>query len=589
MRKIIEYFVKNPIVANITIALTLIGGIISFVSTKKAFFPDLAVQNIAIRVAYPGASPEEMEEGVTLKIEEAVKNIAGIDEITSTSSENSASINISTLTNYDIDEIFTEIKNAIDGISSFPASAERPIMYKIKPTIPATWLGLTGDVDLNTLKKYGERVRDDLITSGVISKVVVMGFPAREISIEVSEANLLRYGLTFDELAGAIRNNNRDISAGSIKSTDEEILIRSRSKETDAEKIGEIVLRSFDDGTKLHLGDIATIKEQFADAPGKLTLNGDQAVLLRVDKLPEEDLQEISEFVVQYTKEFNEKTEAVYLDVAYNFYDILVQRLDMLQFNGLLGIFLVVVSLGLFLSLRLSFWVAWGIPSSFLGMFIIGIFFGLTINMISLFGMIIVIGILVDDGIVIAENIYTHFQKTGNHYKAAVDGTLEVLPAVFTSVITTVIAFTPLLLIEGNLSFLSDLGFVVVASLLFSLIEAFFVLPAHIGNKHVLRIKKEDTRSYKIRNALNKAVDWMRYDVYSRVLKLTMKYKQISLAVLLSLFPIVFGLFKGGFIKAAFFPNIPSPNFEINIDLKPGQREMLVEEYLTFLRKKFGK
>ena len=162
-------------------------------------------------------------------------------------------------------------------------------------------------------------------------------------------------------------------------------------------------------------------------------------------------------------------------------------------------------------------------------------------------------------GSVIAENIYTHFQKTGNHYKAAVNGTMEVLPAVFTSVITTVIAFTPLLLIEGNLSFLSDLGFVVVASLLFSLIEAFFVLPAHIGNKNVLRIKKEDTRSYKIRNALNKAVDWMRYDVYSRALKLTMKYKPISLAVLLSLFPIVLGLFRGGFIKAAFFPIYPAP------------------------------
>ena len=230
MRKLITYFVKYPIVANIVIGVTLIGGILAFVSTKKAFLPDLEVQNISISVAYPGASPEEMEEGVTLKIEEAIKNIAGIDEITSTSSENSARISVSTLTNYDIDEIFTEIKNAVDGVSSFPANAERPLMFKIKPTIPAAWLGLTGDVDLATLKSFGESVEDDLIASGVISKVALMGFPPREISIEVSEEMLLRYGLRFDEVAAAVRNNNRDISAGSIKSTEEEILIRSRGK-----------------------------------------------------------------------------------------------------------------------------------------------------------------------------------------------------------------------------------------------------------------------------------------------------------------------------------------------------------------------
>ncbi len=586
MRKVITYFVKYPIFANIVIALTLIGGILSFINTKKAFFPDLEVQNISVRVAYPGASPEEMEEGVTLKIEEAVKNIAGIDEITSTSSENSARITISTLTNYDIDEIFTEVKNAVDGISSFPANAERPIMFKVKPTIPAAWLGLTGDVDLMTLKSFGERVEEDLINSGVISKVVLMGFPQREISIEVSEEILLRYGLTFDEVAAAVRNNNRDISAGSIKSTEEEILIRSRGKQTDAEKIGDIVLRSFDDGTNLLLRDIGRVEEKFAEGPGKLTMNGQSAVLIRVDKLPEEDLQEISAYIEKYTEEFNERTESVQLEVAFSFFDILVQRLDMLQTNGMIGMVLVVIALGLFLSLRLSFWVAWGIPSSFLGMFIIGSFFGLTINMISLFGMIIVIGILVDDGIVIAENIYTHFQKTKNPYKAAIEGTLEVLPAVFTSVITTIIAFLPLIIIHRQLSFLSDLGFVVIASLAFSLLEAFFVLPAHLAGYNVLKIKKENTRSYKIRKALNDAIDWLRYTLYANTLKLAMKYRPISLAILFSLFPIIIGLFGGGFIKATFFPDIPNPNFQINLDLKPGQREALVEEYLTFFEEK---
>lgn len=586
MKRIIEYFVQYPIVANILIALTLIGGIIAFINTKKAFFPEIAVSDISIRVAYPGASPEEMEEGVTQKIEEAIKNISGIDQIFSTSSENSASITVSTLTSYDIDEIFSEVKNAVDGISSFPANAERPLIYKVKPTIPAAWVGITGDMDLNALKRYGEDIKDELVASGVVSRVMVMGFPNREISIEVSEPDLLRYNLTFDEVASAVRSNNRDISAGSIKSSSEEILIRSRGKENEAEKLGEIVVRSYDDGGSLKLRDIATIEERFADVPGRFLINGERSVILRVDKLPEEDLQEISNFVNSYAEEFNNRGEAATMEVAFDFMDILEQRLSMLQENGIYGIFLVLIALGLFLSLRLSFWVAWGIPASFLGMFIIGSFFGLTINMISLFGMIIVIGILVDDGIVIAENIYTHFQKTGNPYKAAVDGTMEVLSAVFTSVTTTIVAFMPLMFLEGALSFLADLGFVVIASLAFSLIEAFFILPAHLGSKKVLSIKKEDTRSYKIRSAINRFIDWMRHDLYGNALRWTMKYRTISVAILIALFPIIGGLFAGGFIKATFFPDVPNPNFEINVDFKPGQRETLVEGYLNDFEEK---
>jgi multidrug efflux pump subunit AcrB len=580
MRKIIAYFVKYPIIANIVIAVTLIAGIAALLNTKKSFFPELNETNIAIRVSYPGASPQEMEEGVTLKIEQAIKTISGIDEITSTSSENSARINILTLTNYDIDEIFTEVKNAVDGINGFPVSAERPVMYKVKPTIPAAWLSVTGDVSLFTLKEKAELIENDLLASGVISKVVLMGFPPREISIEVPEDNLLRYGLTFDEVAAAVRQNNSDISAGSIKSIDEEILIRSKGKRSEADKIGGIVLRSNESGQGLLLKDVATIREQFAESAGKLTFNGEPSVLLRVDKLSEEDLEQISAFIKQYAVDYNQSGESVHLEVAFDFMDILVQRLNMLQGNGLLGIVLVIIALGMFLSLRLSLWVAWGIPSSFLGMFILGSFFGLTINMISLFGMIIVIGILVDDGIVIAENIYTHFQKTKNPYKAAIDGTMEVLPAVTTSVLTTIIAFTPLLLIQGNLNFLSDMAFVVVASLGFSLIEAFFVLPAHLGSKSVLKVKKENTRSYKIRKALNEVIDFMRFKLYGNTLKYTMKYRGVSIAFLIALFPITMGLFQGGFIKATFFPNVPNPNFQINVDLKPGQRESQVSEYL---------
>lgn len=580
MKKLIEHFVKYPILANIVIAITLLAGILALVNTKKSFFPTSKDKLINISVAYPGASPEEMEEGVTLKIEESLKSIAGIDEITSTSSENSASITIETLDNYDIDELYTEVKNAVDGISSFPAGAEKPIIFKQRFRTTAQWLGLTGDVDLKTMKYYAEIVEDDLLAREGISQVNVTGFPALEISIEVSEETLRRYNLTFDQVVAAVSLNNRDVSAGSVKASREEILIRSKAKSTDADIIGEMVVRSNTDGSELMLRDVAVVKEQFADQPSKSFLNGERAVFIEVRKLENEDLEQISTEVKAYVDEFNEKYSAVTLQVNWDFMQVLQQRLDLLTGNGVVGLLLVLFSLGIFLNIRLSFWVAWGIPSSFLGMFILGSFVGLTINMISLFGMILVIGILVDDGIVIAENIYTHFEKTKNPVKAAVEGTLEVLPAVLTSVTTTIVAFTPLLLLTGGFEFLKDMAFVVIFSLGFSLLEAFFVLPAHLASKSVLRVKKEDTRSYKIRKAINGFIDFMRYRLYGTALSWTMRNRYISWSMTVAFVVIVVGMLAGGQIKATFFPNIPFNSFQVNLAFKPGEREEKVERYL---------
>ena len=580
IKNLVEYFVKFPILANILIALTLIGGLVAMFSTQKSFFPTRSDRNITISVSYPGASPEEMEEGVTLKIEEAINPIAGIDEIISTSSENSARITIITLENFDIDDIYTEVKNAVDGINSFPVNAEKPIVTKQKQRSTAQWLALTGDVDLKSLKTFAEEVEDELLAFDAISQINISGFPPLEISIEVSEQDLLRYNLTFDQVAAAVRLNNRDISAGSIKSSSEEVLIRSRAKETDASKISEIVVRSNSDGSKLLLRDVATIKEQFSDVPNKSMLSGKQAVFIEVRKLETEDLEAISKVVNNYVDKFNEKNSAVELHMTWDFMSMLNQRLDLLTGNGMLGLLLVLISLGLFLSLRLSFWVAWGIPSSFLGMFILGSFVGLTINMISLFGMILVIGILVDDGIVIAENIYAHFEKYGNPVKAAVHGTLEVLPAVFTSVTTTIVAFTPLFLLTGGFEFLRDMAVVVCFSLGFSLLEAFFVLPAHLASKNVLQIKKENTRSFKIRSALNGAIDYMKINIYGRALAFTMRYRVISVASVFAFMILIVGLLAGGQIKSTFFPQIPFNSFNVNIAFKPGEREQKVEAYL---------
>lgn len=581
VKNLIEYFVKYPILANILIALTVVGGVFSLVNTKKSFFPTLNDKNVTVSISYPGASPDEMEEGVTLKIEEALKGVTGIYEVTSTSSENFASINVQMIDGYDIDELYTDIKNSVDGISSFPAGAEKPIIVKQKSRTTAQWLALTGDVDLRVLKEFAEDVEDELLATGVISQVGISGFPPLEISIEVSEDVLRRYNLTFSEVANAVRVNNRDVSAGSVKTSTEEILIRARNKDTDADKIAGIVIRSNSNGENLLLGDIATIEEKFADQPNKSYLNGKRAVFIEVRRLEQEDLQEISDVVAVYVDDFNERNDEVKMIMTWDFMSLLNQRLDMLTSNGIVGLILVLISLGLFLSLRLSFWVAWGIPSSFLGMFILGTMVGLTINMISLFGMILVIGILVDDGIVIAENIYSHFEKHGNPVKAAIYGTLEVIPAVFTSVITTIVAFTPLLLLTGGFEMLKDMAIVVIFSLAFSLIEAMFVLPAHLASKKVLSIKKQDTRSFKIRAFLNRNIDFMRVNLYGRALRFTMKYRAVSVAMVLGFVFIIIGLVRGGQIPSTLFPPIAFNSVNVEIAFKPGEREDKVEAYLT--------
>ena len=581
MRKVVEFFVKYPIWANAILAVIIIFGTLGLLSIKMSFFPETPERDITVRVAYPGASPEEMEEGITIKVEEALKGVNGIEEVTSTSSENTASIRVRTMDDYDIDEVLAEVKNAVDGINSYPVGAEPPTVFKDRSfgSTRVAFLTLRGNTDLKMLKEKAELIEDDFLNSGVISQVSLFGYPDLEISVEVKEETLSRYGLTFSQVANAIRFNNRDISGGSIKTLEEEIRIRANSKENAPEEIGRIVLRANPDGSNLLLRDIANIDLKFADTPNRSFSNNQRAVSINVEKLPEEDLQEISNFVDEYIDEFNAENETYELFASFDFNDLLQQRVGLLLSNGGVGLLLVLIGLGLFLSLRLSFWVAIGIPISFLGMFIVGSIVGITINMLSLFGMILVVGILVDDGIVIAENIYTHSERGKNPVRAAVDGTVEMLPSVFTSVTTTIIAFIPLMLLDND-GFTTEMAIVVIGCLAFSLVEAFFVLPSHLATGKALQKKEGKPKKDKIRGTLDKGIKYMRDRVYGKVLHFLIQYKWVSFTIPIAIFMMVFGLIQGGLIKTTFFPSIPFDNFNVSLVLKPGTREDITEDYL---------
>ncbi len=582
MNNLIRKFVTFPFYSNIIIVILLVLGVAGFMNMKKAFFPETKSRILTVSVFYPGASPKEMEEGVTTRIEESIRGLVGIKEITSTSSENFATVRVETTGEYDLDETLQEVKNAVDAISTFPSAAERPRIFKQRSRQRTMFMGLTGDVDLITLKKHAQQIEDDLLASGIVTQMDISGYPNLEISVEVSEEDLLRYNLSFAQISRAIAQNNTDVSGGQIKSMEEELLIRSRYRSTSPDDIGNIILRGQPDGSFLRVRDVAKVRLQFEDIPASFTMNSLQSVNFNIQKLPEQDLEEISTYVNKYIADFNKNNPSVKLEVTFDFLELLSARLDMLLSNGAVGLTLVIICLSLFLSVRLSFWVAWGIPASFLGMFFVASLSGVTVNMISLFGMILVIGILVDDGIVIGENIFTHFRSGKSARDAAVDGTMEVLPAVITSIATTVVAFSPLFFIQGQFEFLYEMAFVVVVSLIVSLFEAFFVLPAHLSSPHILRKKEKENI---VRESLTKFIEFMKFKIYGRVLSFMIRWRYIFAVTPIAIILITVGLFKGNLIKATFFPSIPFDSFNVEIAFTPGSGERRTAEYVERFEK----
>ena len=579
--RLIEYFVRYPIWSNAIIVVFLVAGLVSFFGLKMSFFPEDSSRTVNVQVAYPGASPEEMEEGVTLKVEDAMRGIEGIEEIKSVSQENLASINIKWKEGYDEDRFLADVKNAVDRINSFPVDAEKPVVYKQPDLGSAASMVLTGDADLNELKEIAERIEDEFLASGFISQVSLSGFPEREISIEVSEDQLLRYGLTMSQVANAVRRNNTNITGGSIRSREEEILIRADAKGYSADEIGAITLISNPDGTRILIRDVTTnISERFAESPNKTEYNGKPAVSIQVQKLISEDLIKITNYLKEYRAEFNAKNSIAQLEMVNDQSVGLRQRLSLLLNNGGLGLILVLFALGFFLSFRLSFWVAFGIPFSFMGMFVVASFAGVTINMLSLFGMILAIGILVDDGIVVGENIFSHIEKGKSPLRAAIDGTIEVLPSVFTSVMTTIIVFSAFFFMVGDIAnFLRDVAVIMVSSLAFSLVECTLVLPSHLS--HAAKQKKTP----RFRKFFEGILDYLKYKLYAPAMRFVLKYRGATLFFPIFCFLVTMGLMNGGIIESTFFPNIEFDQTSVAMAMKPGTREMEVEGHMKRIEK----
>jgi multidrug efflux pump subunit AcrB len=546
MKNIISYFIKYPVTGNILIFLIIALGYMGMSQLNSTLTPQVETGRILVTAVYPGASPQEIEQGIILKIEDNLKGISGIDNIKSASRENVGTVTVKVISGYNEDLLLQDVKNAVDQINSFPAGMEPPSVSKIEFIAPAVFFSVKGNVDLKTLKTYARKIEHDIRGIEGISKVNLTGFPDEEIEIGFREDDLKAYGLTLTEACNAVRAANIDLTGGTIKGEDEELFIRTKQKQYYAKDLRDIVLRSTSEGI-VRLSDVANVKDKWAENPVKNILDGESAIIFRVSHTEREDIIHISKEIKKYIKSFNKNNEVVKTKILYDLSNQIDVMQEILLNNGIVGFFLVIFFLSLFLNRRLSFWVAMGIPLSFMGMFILGGIYGITLNRTSLFGMILVVGILVDDGIVVCENIYQHFEKGKKPIRAAIDGTLEVLPAVFSAVLTTIIAFLTFFFIDGMMGqFFVEMAFVVIAALIFSFVECAIILPTHVAHSKAL---KRDKKKNAFEEKINGLIIRFRDKYFSPLLDKALRYKAVTVAVMFAMLIVTVGALRGGIIK----------------------------------------
>ena len=585
MRSVIKFFVQHHIVGDLLMLAILVSGLVGLSSLRSNFFPEVDSKIVVIQVVYPGSSPEEIEKGIVAKIEENLQGVANIDLVTSTCIENAGTIIVEVKQSNKTDQALQDVKNAVDRIASFPVGMEPPIIFKQDPENVAIILAVSGVDDLHLLKKTARKIEVDLRSSKDISQILLSGFPDEEIEISVRDDRLSEMGITVAQVAQAVRNTNIETTGGRIKTDKEELIVRGRFKNYTAEELNDIVVRADRDGRIIRLSDVAEVRNRWSDNdPTRNWYNGKPSVSITVNSLNSESILDVTEYVRAYINAFNDSEDVLEINIVRDQSVVLNQRIDLLVNNGIIGFLLVILFLALFLNLRLAFWVALAIPVSFAGMFMFANMAGITINVVSLFGMILVIGILVDDGIVIAENIYRKFERGYSRMDATVEGTMEVLPAVFSAIITTVIAFSAFFYIEGKLGdIFQDMATVIILTLIFSLIEGAFILPAHVGNSKALR---REFKPNKLERGMRKILNGFRDKVYAPILNFTLDKPWISFSVIISIFLIsVPGLIGGGFVRTTFFPFIEGDFLTVNLNMQSGTREDITLEQMNRIEK----
>lgn len=561
----ISWMISNHVAANLLMLLFIVGGIIMGFNMKQEVMPEVSLDRINVVVAYPGSGPEEVEEGIILKIEDKLTGLEGIKKMTSTASEGSGKVTLELYEGVDVDTLVQEIKSEVDQIDNFPEDAERPTVTKLTRRNDVMSVAVYGKLDDKAVREYADRVKDDLLDMKEISQVELSAEKPFEITVEVPEQQLKKYNLTLSKVAAIIKNTSIDLPAGSVKESGGEILLRTSEKRYKGLEYHNIPIVVNSDGTFVRLGDIASITDGFADIDLRAEFDGQNAININIYRVGDEKPLDIAAVVKKYIIEKREVLPAgVNLEIWYDSSEILKDRMELLINNAYLGLGLVIITLAFFLQIRLAFWVSMGIPISFLGAFLVLPNVDVSINMISLFAFIMALGIVVDDAIIIGENIFTHRRMGKSPLQASIDGTKEVMGAVTFSVLTTVAAFTPLMYVTGVMGkFISNIPYVVITVLLVSLVEAFFILPAHLSG-----VKKPKESG--LRDRLTHAIDRFINGPVRLSIELAVKFRYAVVVMSVVVLFLTVALMKSGVVKFRFFPDVEGDTINVELGMPYG-------------------
>ena len=485
MKRAIAWFAQNPVAANLMMILIIVWGGISLSEIRQKTFPDIDVDVIRVGVPYLGAAPEEVEKGVCVRIEEALQGIAGVERLSSSAAEGACGVSVEVLSGTSVERALAEVKNAIDGITTFPNETETPTVSHFELKRNALQIALSGDADEQALRHYGERLRDGISALPGVTQVALGSVRDYEVSIELPEQSLRRYGITFDDVVAAVRSSSLDLPGGAIKAREGEILLRSKGQAYAGTDFEDIVVLTREDGTRLYLGDVANVVDGFEESDRFASFNGEPAVLVQVFRVGDQKILELTRSVKAFVAEFESELPAgLSLTVWRDDSVYLTDRLRILLGNAEWGFVLVFVVLAFFLRLRLAFWVAIGVPISVMGALALFPVWNFSIDVLTLFAFILVLGLLVDDAIVVGENIHSHQERAEDPLRASIRGAQEVSVPVIFGVLTTVAAFLPMVIAPGPMgAFFGTIGMVVIFCLFFSVVESQLVLPSHLGHR----------------------------------------------------------------------------------------------------------
>jgi len=559
---VLSWFASNHVAANLLMLLITAAGLLAIFSARLEVFPEMSLDMINIMVPYLGASPSDVEEGVCSRLEEAIAGVEGIKRMTSTAAEGMGSTLVEVEEYADVKEVLDDIKAEIDTIITFPKETEKPIISELKTSFKVISIVLSGDVSEQTLRTLADRIRNEITDKKNITHATISGIRPYEISIEVSEENLRRYNLSFDQVTRAVRNSSLDVPAGSVKTSGGEILVRTKGQKYYGLEFEEIIVVTRNDGTLIKLSDIATVRDEFQDMDLSARFDGERAAFIQVSRTGEQDALDVARTVKEYVSERRDSLPTgVSLALWEDDTDFLRSRLSLLTRNGCIGLILVFVCLTFFLNVRLAFWTTMGIPISFLGAFWLLPHFDVTINMMSLFAFIMVLGLVVDDAIVVGENIFSYRQQGLERLDAAVKGVREMCWPVVAAVLTTVIAFIPLAYTGGIMGkILRVLPIVVIGVLGFSLVEALLILPAHLSSKGGRPGKGIRRFTDKINDVTDRGLKRFIKGPFADFVERAVRWRYVTLAFGVAIFLTTVGIVAGGYIKFVFFDAMEADN-----------------------------